>query len=113
MKTKIEQVFRAVVWAEASLDPAHHKKNAKSADISYEASQRMSKLELRIRILLAEHDVTFDSENTQVLWHGAFAVESSDRKKVEQVVTLIEALIAKTKHVSLIETEDEDEAAAA
>jgi hypothetical protein len=107
MKTKIEQMFRAVVWAEASLDPAHHKKNAKNADIFYDASQRMSKLELRIRILMAEHDVTFDSENTQVLWQGAFAIESSDRAKVEQAVKLVEALIAKTKHVCLIEEEVE------
>ncbi len=107
MKTKIEQVFRAVVWVEASLDPTHHKKNAKSADIFYEASQRMSKLELRIRILLAEQDVTFDSEKTQVLWQGAFALESNDCAKLEKVVKLVEALIVKTKHVNLIEEEVE------
>jgi hypothetical protein len=99
-KTEIVLVFRAVIYATAPISYTKYKSFGENSDAAW---KRMSALEDEVKALAKAHDdVVLESENTQLLSDGAFALESADRDKLEKTVEDIEALIGRTKGVNLV-----------
>lgn len=98
-KTNIEQVFRAIVYAEALGKDGNR---ATTVESSNDASELMSEFEEKAGIIANQHSVAFESLNTQLLSDCALQLESTVRENVEKAVQEIEELIRRTKRIRLL-----------
>ena len=98
-KTKIEQVFRAIVYAEALDKDSNRATTPKNAQ---DASEQMSQFEEKAGIIANQHSVAFESLNTQLLTDRALQLEANVRENVEKAVQEIEALVQRTKRIRLL-----------